>query len=352
MELIQVNYSPLIDKAVAIVDSPFDEVFVEDAIVEDAVLEDGEISKSQFINANTISISHKEMKSGCIIPVFSKDNECTISHGEFIEIAHEVTSQFFKGEQLLKPSVRVSHPIKGRTPEAMGKPAKDLINSEKTLYYERMAFVIELPGINETVSGNSLTLTIGGVRAYNHENLYNRKSEERFKVFVGFKNKVCTNLCIFTDGAYREIRARTLHELALGIYNLLNEFEPERQIQSLRNFGNYELTESKFAHLLGKARMYQHIPIKLRKDLQPFPLSDTQIGIVAREYYHDDAFSRNDNGSIDLWRLYNLFTGANKTSYIDTFLDRGAECFSFTRFLTQQIDAGSRSWYLGNGILS
>jgi len=352
MELIQVNYRPLIDKAVAIVESPFDEVFVDDAIVEDAVMVDDEMSSDQFIHANTIPIFHEELKSGCIIPVFSKDNECTISHSEFIEIAHEVTSQFFKGEQLLKASVRVSHPIKGRIPEAMGKPAKDLMNAEKTLYYERMAFVIELPGITETVSGNSLSLTVGGVRAYNHENLYNRKSEERFKVFVGFKNRVCTNLCIFTDGAYREIRARTLHELALGIHNLLREFEPERQIQSLRKFDKYELTESQFAHLLGKARMYQHLPLRLKKDLQPFPLSDTQVGIVAREYYRDEAFSRNDNGSIDLWRLYNLFTGANKTSYIDTFLDRGAECFSFTRFLTQQIDAGSRSWYLGNGILS
>lgn len=25
---------------------------------------------------------------------------------------------------------------------------------------------------------------------------------------------------------------------------------------------------------------------------------------------------------IDLWKVYNLFTGANKSSYIDTFLDR------------------------------
>ena len=357
MELIQLNSSPLNKTAVAVADSPFAEVYVEEVTVEDADVVDAEIvdtdiSNDQFIHANTIPISHKEMKSSCIIPVFSKDNECTISHTEFIEIVQEVTSQFYRGQQLLIPSVRVSHPIKGRIPEAMGKPAKDLINAEKTLYYERMAFVIELPGITELVSGNGLSLSIGGVRAYNHENLYNRKSEERFKVFVGFKNRVCTNLCIFTDGAYREIRARSLHELALGIYNLLNEFEPDRQIQSLRNFGNYELTESKFAHLLGKARMYQHLPVKLKKDLQPFPLSDTQVGLVAREYYYDEAFSRSENGSIDLWRLYNLFTGANKSSYIDTFLDRGAECYSFTRFLTQQIDAGNRSWYLGNGILS
>ncbi|WP_346855415.1 DUF3871 family protein [uncultured Draconibacterium sp.] len=317
-------------------------------IVEDAVMLDEEISSDQFIHANTISVRNEQLRSGCIIPVFSKDNESTISHSEFIETTYRVAEKFFGNERILQPAVRVSHPIKGRIPEAMGKPAKELMEAEKTLYYERMAFVIELPGITESISGNNLSLTIGGVRAYNHENLYNRKSEEKFKVFVGFKNQVCTNLCIFTDGAYREIKARTLNELSFEIFNMLNEFEPSRQVNFLRNFGNYELTESQFAHLLGKARMYQHLPLKQRTELQAFPLSDTQVTTVAREYYQDETFCRNDNGSLDLWKLYNLFTGANKSSYIDTFLDRGANCFSFTKFLTEQINIGAESWYLNS----
>tara|TARA_R110002050_G_scaffold167468_2_gene298262 strand:- start:284 stop:1276 length:993 start_codon:yes stop_codon:yes gene_type:complete len=317
-------------------------------IVEDAIVLNDEISSDQFIHANTLPVLNEQLRSGCIIPVFSKDNECTISHTEFIETASQVVQQFFGNERILKPAIRVSHPIKGRIPEAMGKPAKELKEAEKTLYYERMAFVIELPGITESVSGNHLSLTVGGVRAYNHENLYNRKSEEKFKVFVGFKNQVCTNLCIFTDGTYREIKARTLSELSFGIFNLLSEFEPARQINFLKRFGNFELTESQFAHLLGKARMYQHLPTKQRAGLQPFPLSDTQIGMVAREYYMDEAFNREDNGSIGLWKLYNLFTSANKSSYIDTFLDRGANCFSFTRFLTDELESEQHSWYLGS----
>ncbi|WP_343671721.1 DUF3871 family protein [Chitinophaga sp.] len=35
----------------------------------------------------------------------------------------------------------------------------------------------------------------------------------------------------------------------------------------------------------------------------------------------DDSFCREVDGSINLWTLYNLFTGANKSSYIDTFLE-------------------------------
>jgi hypothetical protein len=55
------------------------------------------------------------------------------------------------------------------------KGAKDLSEQEKTLYYERMAFVIEIPEISEVINGNKLSLAIGGVRAYNQENLYGKR---------------------------------------------------------------------------------------------------------------------------------------------------------------------------------
>ena len=66
-----------------------------------------------------------------------------------------------------------------------------LLEEEKTIYYERMMFCFEIPTIFETIDGSRLNLTIGGVRAYNHENLYSKKSMEKFKVFIGFKNLVC-----------------------------------------------------------------------------------------------------------------------------------------------------------------
>lgn len=71
--------------------------------------------------------------------------------------------------------IRVSHVIKGRIPEAIHKPANQLLESDKTIYYERCAFAIEIPTVYETVNGNKLTLTVGGVRAYNHTNLYSKK---------------------------------------------------------------------------------------------------------------------------------------------------------------------------------
>jgi hypothetical protein len=305
-----------------------------------------EVSSEHFITSNTEPILLEDLRSRCTIPVFSKDNESTISHTEFINTVAEIGSTFFAGERMLRPAIRVSHPIKGRTPEAMGKAVADLQEHEKTLYYERMAFMIEFPNIAETINGNKLSLSIGGVRAYNHENLYSRKIEEHFKVFIGFKNHVCTNLCISTDGYKKEIRVKSLSDLAYEVFQLLAEFKTDRQLNQLHQLGDYSLSERQFAQLLGKTRMYQYLTASQKKAIVPIPINDSQISSIAREYYLDKSFSRNANGDIDLWRLYNLFTGANKTSYIDTFLDRGVGCLDFVQSIANQLEAGGNSWYI------
>ena len=140
---------------------------------------------NNFIEANTIEVSLEHLRDKCIIPVFSKDNETTISHYQFINQTFEIVQNLFPTEKVNQPSIRVSHIVKGRTPSAIGKPAKELLEHEKTIYYERCAFMIEIPTIKENVNQNSLSLSVGGVRAYNQENLYSKKSLEKFKVFIG-----------------------------------------------------------------------------------------------------------------------------------------------------------------------
>jgi hypothetical protein len=336
MELVSVNNSPIVR-----VIQPVEVIETLEAF------EVEEVSSEHFITSNTDPITLNELTTKCTIPVFSKDNESTISHPEFINTVADVGSRFFSGEKMLKPAIRVSHPVKGRIPEAIGKAVKDLSEDEKTIYYERMAFMIEFPNIAETINGNKLSLSVGGVRAYNHENLYSRKIEEHFKVFVGFKNHVCTNLCISTDGFKKDIRVKSLSDLAYEVYQLLADFNHDRYLSMLQMLGDYSIKENQFAQLLGKARMYQYLPSGMRKSILPIPINDSQVSAVAREYFMDSSFSRNTDGSIDLWKLFNLFTGANKSSYIDTFLDRGAGCYDFIHSIASQLQSGERSWYLG-----
>ncbi len=170
--------------------------------------------------------SQSDLRGGCIIPSFAKDNESTISHSNFIEAVYDAAQMAFERETILDPVVRVSHPVKGRIPSAMGKPAKLLTEHEKTLYFERMAFLFEIPSICDSVGESSLSLTIGGVRSYSETNLYSKKSDERFKIFVGFKNMVCTNLCISTDGFIGELKIRSISEIVNQAFKLFGNYDP------------------------------------------------------------------------------------------------------------------------------
>jgi len=306
-----------------------------------------ETSDNRFILANTQPISYADLKYKCIIPVFSKDNESTISHSEFIDIVGQAVDKFFTSENILHPAIRISHPIKGRIPEAMGKPADLLTEKEKTIYYERCAFVYEVPSITSTVSDNKLSLSIGGMRAYNNENLYGKKTEEHFKVFIGFKNHVCINLCISTDGFLDDLRVMSTQELFNRVFQLLTRFDGERQINHLSTLSDFNLTEHLFAQLVGRARLFQYIPLKTRKSMDTVvPISDTQISTVARDYYEDKSFCREESGDINLWKVYNLFTGATKSSYIDTFLDRNVNSLLFINSLVEHLSDRTKSWFL------
>ena len=304
-------------------------------------------SDSAFMTANTEVINECDLRSKCIIPVFCKDNESTISHPEFLEAVVFAAQSYFKRESFLLPAVRVSHAIKGRVPSAIGKAVAELSENEKTVYYERMAFVTEIPSIRDTVNGNDLNLTIGGVRSYNLDCLNGKKTEEHFKVFIGFKNRVCCNLCVWTDGFKAELKARSVSEIVQEAYSLFASFRPELQLNSMTGFGDYYLTEHQFAQLIGRSRLYQFLPVKAKKEISDaIPLMDSQISTVARDYYADKSFCRNADGNINLWKLYNLFTGANKSSYIDTFLDRNVGASFFIRGLQNALNEGSQHWFL------
>ena len=306
-----------------------------------------QFQQKPFIEANTQEVQLHELQNDCIIPVFSKDNEKTIAHQEFIEIAQECVTKVFPQQIINVPEIRVSHQIKGRIPDAIHKSAKDLLEHERTQYFERMAFIIRIPSIVETINGNQLAMIVGGVRAYNHENLYSKKSIEKFKFFIGFQNMVCCNLCISTDGFQSEIRVGNYAELKDRILEMIQLYSMEKHLLTMGELPNYSLTETQFAQLIGKCKLYHYLPKGTRQALPDLLLNDGQIASIAKDYYQDSSFCRDDYGNINLWNVFNLFTSANKSSYIDTFLDRNINAFDFTIGLKEAIGGDSNhSWFL------
>ncbi|MEI9943294.1 MAG: DUF3871 family protein [Chitinophagaceae bacterium] len=300
-----------------------------------------------FIQANTEESSLQEIKDNHIIPVFIKDNEPLISHSDFIEATLQVASEIYAGETILSPNIRVSHPIKGRIPEAKNKPANELMEHEKTIYYERMAFIIEVPSISDEIDGSTLSLTIGGIKAYNLDNLYSKQgSDEHFKIFVGFKNKVCTNLKIWSDGYMGDLKVSSIGQLVGCIRSLLEKHNAVFNLNCLKKLNEYSLSENQFAHLIGRCRMYQHLPKNVQKDIPQLLFGDNQLSAIVKDYYKDKSFCRDNIGNINLWKLYNLFTGTNKSSYIDSFIDKSVNAYHFIEKIKWALEEKSSNWYL------
>ena len=176
--------------------------------------------------------------------------------------------------------------------------------------------------------------------------MYSKKSLEKFKIFIGYKNKVCTNLCISTDGFSNEIRIGSISALEENMTELFYNYNREKHLGMMERMSMYQLSEKQFAHFIGKVRMYQHLDKSAQKSVFPIKLNDSQINNVVKDYYNCPNFSRNKDGSINLWKLYNLFTGANKSTYIDSFLDRSVNAFQFTDQLRKSLDDGRSNWFL------
>ncbi len=304
--------------------------------------------KLPFIEANTREVNIEHLKKDCVVPVFSKDNEMTISHPLFIETVWEAANHVFSRERIEEPSIRVSHVIKGRTPEAIHKPVRDLLDEDKTIYYERMMFCLEIPSIHEDIEGNRLNLTIGGVRSYNHENLYSKKGMEKFKVFIGFKNMVCCNMCVSTDGYKSELKVISVSDLFNSMIRLFQEYNVAKHLYNMKAYKDNYMTENQFAQFLGKSRLYQFLSVEQKKRLPSMLMTDTQIGLVAKSYYNDEHFALPANSKeISMWRVYNLLTGANKSSYIDNFLDRSLNTTQLTEGLNKALNEENEySWFI------
>ena len=300
-----------------------------------------------FIEANTVQSSLAEIRNNHIIPVYAKDNERLISISEFVESCNEIVKDVYRGEQILQPNIRLSHPIKGRVPDAKDKAANDLQEWEKTLYYERAAFIIEVPSIRTDIDGNTLSLTIGGAKSYNLDKIHGKKgADESFSFFVGFNVSVCTNLCIWSDGYSNTVGVKSLGQLKALMHNLFESYNSSHHLHHLRRLSELEITEHQFCQLVGRCRVYQHLPTEMKGSIHPLLFGDSQINSVVRDYYRDDSFCRQSNGNINLWKLFNLFTGANKSSYIDSLLDRSVNAYNFVEQIRWEIENPGHSWFL------
>ena len=135
-----------------------------------------------------------------------------------------------------------------------------------------------------------------------------------------------------------------VRDLEVKALEIIQGYQAEAHLKTMQEFTNYSLSEHQFAQLVGKARLYQHLSKKVKAEIPQLDFNDGQFSTIAKDYYQDESFCRDDTGNIDLWKVYNLFTQANKSSYIDTFLERNVNAFDFNQGIVKAL-SGSNSGY-------
>ena len=322
-----------------------DKEIIEAEVIED---EDWGDKHPNFIESNTQAITLDELTNKNIIPTFC-DNTLTISHQNFIGSVVEVAKKVF-GE-LTVPELRVSHPIIGRVPSAQHKKASELRDDEKTTFYQRMAFCAHVKNLTRTINGETVHLCIGGVRAYNEDKLYNRQSTMKFKVFVGWQVRVCSNLMLTCDGNSGTIDCMTEADIMQKSFELFNGFNPHKEdtLRLLENLSSTTISEEQFCQIIGRMRLYQFLPLAEQKQLPSLTIGDQAVNAMVKNYISNPNFGKKEGEDFTAWNLMQLANEAVKQSYIDKWLDRNQNCTDFAIGIQKALngeDTEGYSWFL------
>ena len=300
-----------------------------------------------FLEANTNAITLQELTEQCVVPTWA-NQELTISHQDFINTVYDAACNVFAGETVNSPEIRVSHIVRGRIPSALGKRSSELLESEKTQFYQRLAFAFTIPSLHECIDGQRLELCIGGVRNYSDLNLYRaNRGMNKFSIYIGWRVNVCSNQVLTGDGVRLNIEVMSLHDLYKAVLDLFYNFNLEKDIQLLHSLTQTRLTESQFAQIVGRMRLYQALPSYLQREIPKLLITDSQINNVCRDYYNNPNFGHKDN-TISLFDFHNLLTSANKSSYVDSYVQRGINATEITVGIGKALQGDSEySWFLG-----
>ena len=305
-------------------------------------------SAVNFLEANTDAITIEELASKCVVPTWA-NMESTIAHQDFINCVHEAAKDFYHGESVTAPDVRVSHIVRSRVPSAAGKKASELLECEKTQFYQRLAFAFTIPTIWETVRGEKLELCVGGVRNYSDLNLYRAsKGLEKFSVFVGWRVVICSNQVLTGEGVKFNMEVSNINELYRNVLELLHSFNPAKDIHLLHALSETYLTETQFAQVVGRMRMFQALPSAQQKRMPQLLITDSQINNVCRDFYRSEHFGMKEN-EISLFDFHNLLTESNKSSYCDTYLHRAVNATEVSVGLNNVLRGfdNKYAWFLG-----
>ena len=306
-------------------------------------------SGANFIESNTHAISLEDLTTKCIVPTFA-DMSLTISHQNGIACVCKA-AQTIWGE-LTPVEIRVSHPIHGRTHDALYLKESELKPEHKTLFYQRMAFIAHVKGMTRNICGQEVMLTIGAVRSYHEDKLYGRKSPMKWKIFCDWAVKCCSNQMVLA-GYSGAVDCLTEADLFQQAYLLFADFakNQEDELHTLENLNTTVIAEDVLCSIWGRLRLYQFLPNEQKADLPEVILGDQIINNSVKQYCSNPNFGKKDGEEITCWNLAQYLTeGVKAGSYIDRFTERMQNALTFSIGIQKALSGDSAGlayrWFL------
>ena len=297
-----------------------------------------------FIEANSAAVSWRELTEESILPSYA-DGEIVVPHSHFIQAlvmaAHDALPQDTFGPV----EIRASHLTQGRIPSAIYKKTSELLESDKTKYWERICFCVQITSRQTYILGEPATLTFGGCRSLQDINFHGRKTSEVFQAYISYRAKICSNLMIsLQDGLKDKIEATGPAEIYAAAYQLFSQFNAVENLRSLDGLGRTRITVDQFTHLIGKLRYYNCLSTADKREL-PFQieLGDSQVYAATRNFVNGH-FGLNGRDSVDLFQMLNCFNQASKSSYLHNFLLKNANCTELTLGVQRSLEGTNHDY--------
>ena len=164
---------------------------------------------------------------------------------------------------------------------------------------------------------------------------------------MGWRVVICSNQVLTGQGVKLSLEVMDLKQLYQQVMELFSQFNPAKDIHLMQTLSNAYLTETQFAQIVGRMRLYQAIPQGLSRRIPRLLITDSQINNVCRGYYNNPDFAGKE-GSLSMWNFHNLLTEANKSSYIDNYLQRAVNATEVAVGLNNAMHGDSTyQWFLG-----
>ena len=92
-----------------------------------------------------------------------------------------------------------------------------------------------------------------------------------------------------------EMRVGSVQELASKVMELIDSYDAEKHLLQMKQLTEYSLSEKQFAQLVGRAKLYGYLPKEQKLEIPNLLLNDGQISSIAKDYYQDERFCKNES---------------------------------------------------------